>query len=240
VTGEVRVETSAVGPVLYPPDHGEPVILYVPAGPAAGIEPGLGPAIRLAETTNSVVVCCRYRSTFPAALRDVLDGYRYCRDAGPVVVAGERMGAGLATALLVRLRDSGTELPQCAVLTSALLDMTMGARSLHLHAGKDCRVDVAELRRLVAQYAGGAPLTDPYLSPLYANLHGLTPVQLLVAGTDPLLDDSLAFATRAAQSGVTVDLRVWPDSAGLEAARGAAVTGFIAGSRQLAGAERPA
>ena len=60
-------------------------------------------------------------------------------------------------------------------------------------------------------------LTDPLLSPVYANLHGLPPIQLLVAGTDPLLDDWLVFVTRATRSGVPVDLRVAEDAAYLRA-----------------------
>ena len=234
MASEVRIETSAVGPVLYPPGHDGTVILYLPGSQEAGTEPALDAAVRLAELTRSVVVWCRYRSTFPAALQDVHAGYRYCQNAGSVVVAGERMGAGLAAALLVQLRDSGTELPRCAVLVSALTDLTMQARSLRLHASGNATAKITELRQRVADYAGGALLTDPYLSPLYANLHGLPPVQLLVSGTDPLLDDSLAFAARAARSGVAVDLRVWPDTSSLDAATAAAVADFIVGSQETA------
>jgi acetyl esterase/lipase len=234
VASDVRIEASPVGPVLYPPGHDETVVLYLPGNQDDGTDPALDNAIRLAELTRSVVVCCRYRSTFPAAQQDVHAAYRYCQTAGSVVVAGERMGAGLAAALLVQLRDSGTPLPQGAVLVSALLDLTMQAKSLRLHAGGDSGVKITELRRRVADYAGGALLTDPYLSPLYANLHGLTPVRLLVAGTDPLLDDSLAFAARAARSGVAVDLRVWPDASSLDAATAPAVADFIVGLGQAA------
>jgi acetyl esterase/lipase len=138
-----------------------------------------------------------------------------------VALVGERMGAGLAAALLIYLRDLGAALPRCAVLVSALLDLTMRANSLN------ARADVTRLRQLVADYAGGATLTNPMLSPLYANLHGLSPVQLLVAGTDPLLDDSLAFATRAARDGVTVDLRVAADAAALDAGMLTAAADFL-------------
>ena len=228
MVSDVLVEHAPAGPVLRPADQSGAVILYLPAGP----EPDLGTATRLAELTGSTVLCCRYRSRFPDALRDVQDGYRHCQDArhrqdaGSVVVAGERMGAGLAAALLVQLRDSGAGLPRCAVLVSALLDLTMQAKSLRLHAGGDAPTKITELRRRIADYAGGAMLTDPYLSPLYANLHGLAPVRLVVAGTDPLLDDSLTFATRAARSGVEVDLRVRPDAVGFDTA--AAIAELVA------------
>lgn len=226
---DLSVETSPVGPVVHPPNPAETVILYLHGRQdlSADLESVPDRAGRLALLTGATVVCSRYRSAFPDALEDVHAGYRYCRNAGTVVVAGERIGAGLAAALLVRLRDSGAALPRCAVLVSALLDLTMQAKSLLLNASADSTFDVLELRRRVADYAGGAALTDSRLSPLYANLHGLPPVQLLVAGTDPLLDDSLAFATRAARSRVAVDLRVWPDTAGLQAKTVTAMAGFI-------------
>jgi len=198
----VRVEASPVGPVVHPPRPAGTVVLYLHGD--------------------------RYLSGAPeSALVDVHAGYRYSQAAGPVVVAGERLGAGLAAALLARLRDAGDPLPRCAVLVSALLDLTMQAPSLLLNAAADPAFRVTELRRRVLRYAAGRELTDPRLSPLHANLHGLPPVQLLVAGNDLLLDDSLAFAARAARSGVTVDLRVRPDAASLRAEVGTAMAAFF-------------
>jgi acetyl esterase/lipase len=204
--------------VVRPDDPREMVILYVRGNNAdpAGAQ-------RLAELTRATVVCPRYRSTYPGAFEDVRAAYRHYKRSGPVALVGERMGAGLAAALLVYLRDLGAALPRCAVLISALLDLTMRANSLSLHA----RDDVSKLRQLVADYAGATPLTNPLLSPLYANLHGLAPIQLLVAGTDPLLDDSLSFATRAARDGVTVDLRVTGDDAALDAGMLSAAADFL-------------
>jgi acetyl esterase/lipase len=143
-----------------------------------------------------------------------------------VAIAGEGLGAGLAAALLLHLRDVEAPLPHSAVLISGLLDLTLDARSLELSHG-DRGFDLAELRRKVGRYAGDTPLTDPMLSPLHGNLHGLPRTQILVAGTDPLLDDSLAFAARAARSGVAVDLRVSPDAATLDIDRLPAMADFL-------------
>ncbi len=227
--GDVRVEASPVGPVAYPPGPFGPVILYLHGGKylTGAPESALGVAGDLALRTGAAVVCCRYRQAFPAALDDVHAGYRYGQGLGPVLLAGERLGAGLAAALLVRLRDDGAGLPGGAVLVSALLDLSLQAPSLLLNAGADAAFRVAELRRQVARYAAGTALTDPLLSPLHANLHGLPPVQLLAAGNDVLLDDSMAFATRAARSGVTVDLRVWPDAGTLRLGAVGAMAAFI-------------
>ena len=214
---DVRLEDSPIGPIVTPTDRRDMVILYVGGNPEAAPPSTLEKAERLARLTGASVVCPRYRCAFPAAFEDVRAAYRHVKPLGPVSLVGERMGAGLSAALLVYLRDLGAPLPRRAVLVSALLDLTMRANSLLLNARTDPALDVTGLRELVADYAGGAALTNPLLSPLYANLHGLTPVQLQVAGTDPLLDDSLSFAARAARSGVAVELRVAPDAAGLAA-----------------------
>ncbi|RAY17065.1 alpha/beta hydrolase [Actinomadura craniellae] len=230
MAGELSVEAGPAGPVVRPPDPGETVVLYLYSDRylAAAPETALDRAGRLALHTGSTVVCPRLRPDFPAALEDVQNAYLRSRSAGPVVVAGEQGGAGLAAALLVQLRNSGAAPPRCAVLVSALLDLTLQAPSLQLNAAANPAFDAAELRRRVAGYAADTPLTDPLLNPLYANLHGLPAIQLLVASTDPLLDDSLAFAARAARSGVTVDLRVRSDAADLDAEAGPAMAGFIA------------
>jgi monoterpene epsilon-lactone hydrolase len=238
VTGEVRIEASPVGPVVHPPDPAGLVVVYLHGDRylASAPESALGLAGHLATRTGATVVCPRYRCAFPHALEDAHAGYRYSRESagpagsagpGPVVVAGERLGAGLAAALLIRLRDAGARMPHGAVLVSALLDLSLEAPSLLLNEAADPTFRLAELRRRAARYAAGTAPTDPLLSPLHTNLHGLPPIQLLAAGNDVLIDDSLAFATRAARSGVTVDLRVRSDEAELRAGLAPALTAFV-------------
>ena len=248
MTGEVRIEASPVGPVVHPPDPAGLVVVYLHGDRylASAPESALGLAGHLATRTGATVVCPRYRCAFPHALEDAHAGYRYGGEflgstgstgstgSGLVVVAGERLGAGLAAALLIRLRDAGTRLPHGAVLVSALLDLSLEAPSLLLNQAADPTFRLAELRRRAARYAAGTAPTDPLLSPLHANLHGLPPIQLLAAGNDVLVDDSLAFATRAARSGVTVDLRVRSDEAELRAGLAPALAAFV-GERTAAG-----
>jgi len=159
-----------------------------------------GPA-RLAELTGSTVVTADTGPGSRTRCTTWQAGYRYCRRWDSVAVAGEGMAPGSRPPWLVQLRDSGAELPGCAVLVSALLDLTMRARSLRLHVSGDSPVRITELRRRVADYAGARCSPDPYLSPALRQPPRADPVQLLVGGADPLLDDSLAFAARAARSG---------------------------------------
>ena len=229
MTADLYVETSPVGPIVRPRQATETVVLYVHSDwllPKSS-SPIPSTASQLARDAQATVVCCGYRPSFPGSLEDVRAAFEYCESRGRTVVAGERLGAGLAAALLLRLRDEDAAPPYCGVLSSALFDLTLEAPSLSLNAATDPKFDLAGLARRVRRYAAGAAPTNPLLSPLYGNLHGLPPIQLLVAGNDPLLDDSLAFASRAARSGVAVDLRVRPVGAGPDETAIAAMAGFI-------------
>lgn len=227
LTGQARIEATPVGPLVRPLTPVPTTILYVSGDPTRSGQVVPDFAGQLALNTGATVLCCRYREDFPAALDDVAEAYRYGRASGQVVIAGDRLGASLAAALLIRLRDERSDSPPCAVLVSALLDLTLQAPSLGLNAAAEPQVDVAELRRLIDSYAGTTPLTEPSLSPLRANLHGLPPIQLHAAGNDILIDDSVAFAGRAARSGVSVDLRVRPTLASLRAGAAQSIAAFI-------------
>lgn len=220
MVADVSIEESPVGPVVSTSEDADLTILYLHNGREQA-EPVLDTATTLAVLTGSRVVCPRYRKVLRPAINDAHTAYGYCQTAGAVVVVGEGIGAALATTLLGQLRDMDATPPRCAILLSALLDMTLQTKSLLFNG--DPGFDLAALRQRVADYARNTPLTDPQLSPLYANLHGLPPLRLLVAGTDPLLDDSLAFAARAARSRVAVDLRVWPEAASFRAEAIAAI-----------------
>ncbi|GHB60399.1 hydrolase [Streptomyces umbrinus] len=224
------MEDGPFGPEVRPPNNAvDQMLLYVHGDPRLGGRPhdALPMARELARLTGYSVVCARYRPVFPAALDDVGAAYAYCRDRGPVAVAGKRLGGALAAGLLLRLRDEDATLPTCAVLMTPLLDLTLDTPSLLLNAAADRTTDVGTLHLRAASYAGPMPRSDPLLSPLHGNLHGLPPVQLHAAGTDVLLDDTLGFAARAARSGVTVDLRVHEDVSAQGLVQPAAAADFL-------------
>ncbi|MGC7101452.1 alpha/beta hydrolase [Amycolatopsis lurida] len=236
---EISVEETHVGPVVHPVRDDGIVILYV-HGELDGPWRALATARQLASLTNATVVCPRYRPGFPGSLIDAHSAYSYARAAGPVVVIGEGLGAALATTMMVQLRDSEATSPSGAVLLSPLLDLSLDAKSVQFNASTDPEFDLGALRRRITDYARGTSLTDARLSPLYANLHGLPPVQLLTTGTDPLLDDALAFATRAARSRVTVDLHVWPETENFQIAVIEAMARFVLATISIPRAGAPA
>ncbi|MCZ0997056.1 hypothetical protein O1M63_01445 [Streptomyces mirabilis] len=114
MASEVQVETSPVGPVVRPPGGTEPVVLYLHGDRHLSCTPeaALDLAGRLALWTDAVVVCARYgapsRTRWTTARR-----VRLLRVQGTGGGGGRAVGAGLAAALLVRLRDLGAP-PPCA------------------------------------------------------------------------------------------------------------------------------
>lgn len=151
---------------------------------------------------------------FPAGLDDCLSVYQGLLREGwrpeNIALCGESAGANLALALLLRLKDLRLPLPGAASLMSPItfLDSMEGSHSelaasdLILAEDSFVLCDVAEL------YAPGWDKKNPYLSPLYGDLTGLPPMQLLV-GTDELLfDDTIRFYQKSRQAGNYVELIV--------------------------------
>lgn len=154
---------------------------------------------------------------FPAALDDALAAYRWL--TGPagespsrVIVSGDSAGGGLSAALLLALRDAGDALPGGAYLISPWTDLAGTGESVRSRAGVEPMLDPAGVEATARLYLPEGDLTDPRVSPLYADPAGLPPLLVHVGDLEILLDDSRRLAERARQAGVAVELEVWPDS----------------------------
>jgi acetyl esterase/lipase len=154
---------------------------------------------------------------FPAAVDDAVAAYRWLigpggEDPSRVVVAGDSAGGGLSAALLVALRDAGGPLPAGAYLISPWTDLASTGDSIKTRAEVDPMIDPSDTKRITAYYAPDGNLTDPLVSPLYADLSGLPPLLVHVGDWEVLLDDAVRFAARARSAGVAVESEVWPDA----------------------------
>ncbi|HSV68693.1 MAG TPA: alpha/beta hydrolase [Methylibium sp.] len=151
---------------------------------------------------------------FPHALDDAVSGYGFLLDAGfdPrwIAVAGDSAGAGLAVALLVRLKELGLPQPACALLLSPWTDMTATADSYGRNAQRDPVLDREIMRFLAEQYLGKRSRATPLASPVFADLNGIAPLTIFVGATEALLDDAVALARAAGLADVGVRLEIWP------------------------------
>jgi acetyl esterase/lipase len=86
-------------------------------------------------------------------------------------------------------------------------DVTNGAASLGDPAVEDPNPELPSLAAAMAEnFLGGADGRDPRASPLFADLSGLSPVQVEVSGRDGIRDDALRLAAALREAGVEVDL----------------------------------
>ena len=120
-----------------------------------------------------------------------------------LAIGGFSAGATLAMTSLVRLRDQGI-----AALRSAVLQFGTYDLSGQTPAGRL----IADEYFLEAYANSARDRTHSDVSPIYAELAGLPPVQIVIGTEDILLRDNLAMAAQLSASGVDVDLRVYPAS----------------------------
>ncbi|HZW04453.1 MAG TPA: alpha/beta hydrolase [Anaerolineaceae bacterium] len=149
---------------------------------------------------------------FPAAMDDTLTAYRWLLEQGVaaknVVIVGESAGAGLCLASLVAIRDEGLPLPAAGVALSPWTDLTCSGGSYVTNARRDISL-INSWNVWSKYYTGDNDPRHPWISPRYADLHGLPPVLIEVGDHEILLDDSLGFAEKARAAGVDMRLHVW-------------------------------
>jgi acetyl esterase/lipase len=171
---------------------------------------------RLAWATGLPVFAADYRLApehpFPAGLDDALAAARALAAQGPLVLAGDSAGGGLALATALALRDAGGPAPAALLLLSPWVDLRPAEPPPPEPPG-ETMLSVAWAQACAALYAGDGGPADPraraLVSPLLADLRGLPPV-LIQAGTDELLHpqalalhDALAAAGNAVRAEIT-------------------------------------
>ena len=153
----------------------------------------------------------------PAALEDALAAYEGILAKGydpqKMIIMGDSAGGNLAAALLVALRDKGRPLPKLGVLFSPWTSFGAELPSRVRNYNKDMVLGEMNKRMtpavLDSAYAKGTALTDPYLSPAFADLSGLPKLLLIAGGDELLLDDTVLFAQHAQNDGVEVTTSIY-------------------------------
>jgi acetyl esterase len=211
----VRVyRPEAVGPL--------PIVVYAHGGGFVfcDLESHDGLCRNIANLVPAVVVSVDYRlapeNSWPAAAEDVYAVTCWASDhaaalgADParLVVAGDSAGGNLAAVTAVLARDRGGPMPAAQLLLYPVIAADFDTESYRLFGQGyynpkpalqwywDCYVPSFEDR------------AHPYATPLNADLRGLPPAVVVVAGHDPLRDEGLAFGAALEAAGVpTVQLR---------------------------------
>ncbi|NLE78639.1 MAG: alpha/beta hydrolase [Rhodococcus sp.] len=169
---------------------------------------------RLVDTLGVAVVSVDYRlapeNPWPAAPDDCETAALWLVDHAEarfgttrLAAVGFSAGSTLAMATLIRLRDRGIHAFDGAVLQCGTYDLSARTPAGRLIADE----------YFLEAYAGDAPdRTYPDISPVFAALHDLPPILMVIGEDDVLFEDNLVMAARLAAAGVEVDLRVFPAS----------------------------
>ena len=143
----------------------------------------------------------------PAALEDALTVYRWLvAEGGPVALAGDSAGGGLAFALLGEILREGLPPPAAVVAFSPWCDMTGHAASLIGNARSDVMLPAVRLEDAVALCLGDGDPADPRVSPALG-VYPTPPPALIFASEDEILrDDAAAMAAALERGGGAVTL----------------------------------
>ncbi len=162
------------------------VVLYLHGGGycICSLDTHRGLASRLALACQARVLIIDYRLApehpFPAALEDALTAYQWLIDQGipanQIVIGGDSAGGGLTLATVLSLRDAGQSLPKALFLLSPWTDLTFSGESVRtrkeldpIFGGEGNRLEFAP------SYLGVNDPSNPLISPLFADVHGLPP-----------------------------------------------------------------
>lgn len=148
---------------------------------------------------------------FPAQLEDAMNAYRWLLDSSAdpdnLVVAGDSAGAHLTLALLLAIRDAKLPRPALAIALSPPTDAdTSGLRD----QGFDW-IDKAALTQWADWFYDPAHRRDALVSPLRADLHGLSPIYMQAGRAEILYDNIQAFADWGKNQGADIVLESWAD-----------------------------
>ena len=125
--------------------------------------------------------------------------------ASNVILVGSSAGGGLAVVTMAALRDSAQTQPQCAVLVSPAVDMTLSAVA-PAREDDDVLLSVDFVRTAGEVYSRPLGLDDPLVSPQFGNLGGLAPLLVLAGSREILLPSVMSFVSAARRAGTEAEL----------------------------------
>jgi len=175
-------------------------------------------ASQVGRRVRAKVISVDYRLApehpYPAAVDDALAAYVALLQSGVdpsnIVFAGESAGGGLAVATLINARDHGLPLPAAAFVMSPMTDLTLAGSTMETRRDADPLFTRELLQERVNDYTAGQDAALPLMSPIFADLDGLSPL-IIQAGThEVLLDDAVRLAGRAVAADVEVILDITP------------------------------
>jgi monoterpene epsilon-lactone hydrolase len=147
---------------------------------------------------------------YPASLDDCMAVYvQLLEERSPrdIFVGGASAGGNLAAALVARAKDEGLPMPAALVLLTPEVDLTESGDSFETNRVADNVLGSLMPANLL--YANGRDLTDPYISPLFADVTGFPPTFLQAGTRDLYLSNTVRMHRKLRAAGVEAELHVF-------------------------------
>lgn len=169
---------------------------------------------KLATCTSMDVLAFDYRLApehpYPAAPEDALKVWNYLMLLGygarDVIVAGDSAGGNLALTLVLKLKDEQRLLPRGLVLLSPWTDLTYSGMSFQQKAEEDPILSQEYLYQVRENYAKGKDFTNPYISPLFGDLHDFPPTYIQVGENEILYSDATRLYQKLVDANVSAHI----------------------------------
>ena len=161
-----------IAPTRPLPD-GAPLVLYLHGGGyiVGGLASHAAFCARLGGALGAAVLFADYRLApehrFPAAFEDGVEAWRRATQlaTGPLFLAGDSAGGGLALAVAQAAIAQGLRAPDKIILLSPWTDLTLSGQSLSDNAETDSMLSLGILTRMRNHYVGAQEQGDARASP---------------------------------------------------------------------------
>ena len=151
---------------------------------------------------------------FPQPLEDIFEGYLWLLEQGydpnNIIICGDSAGGNATINLMLFARDRDVPMPAGGIVISPWIDLGQSGETYSTREGIDPMVTLLGIKSQAASYLGGMDPNLPVASPIYADVHGLPPIYVVVGEAEEMLSEALTFTHKAAMAGVHVRLEVWP------------------------------
>lgn len=152
---------------------------------------------------------------FPAAVDDAVAAFRGLIDQGyepdDIIVAGDSAGGGLSVAMMIALRDFGGPMPKAAFLLSPWLDLSGSGESIETRRDRDPWFKPEDMPVAASFYCEEDEVSNPLVSPVYAEMQGLPKTFVQVGDDEILLSDATRLVEGIRAAGGQAEIQVFSE-----------------------------
>ncbi len=224
----VKVEPVTVGgvnaykitPRNVPPENANRLLVHVHGGcyVSGPGESGTSEAILMAGFGHFKIISVDYRMPpdhpYPAALDDAMAVWKAAvkmADPKNMAIFGSSAGGALTLSMVLRAKQDHLPLPAAIAPGTPMADLTNSGDTFRTNAMLDNVLVApdASCDKRAALYTNGHDLKDPFLSPLFGDMHGFPPAILTTGTRDLLLSNTVRVHRKLRQAGVEAYLQVY-------------------------------